>query len=157
MTLCPGTWFTVFLERRRAGDGACALVESPEQGLVAEHIPGTILNLVEADHFLVQRRTEKWLAVVETKGARAADASHFDVGGVMCFGKGRGEGCQREAGVSSCTASCGRTSLYVCTNALTTRCCRLAFAVADLAAWALSTRCMRSCAPVACGLAGGIR
>ncbi len=51
----------------------------------------------------------------------------------MRVGSGRADECQRDAGVSSVSASCGRPWLSVCRTVLKTRCCeaRLA-AVCDV-------------------------
>jgi len=54
VTLCPGTSLTVFLERRCAGDGAGALVKSTEQRFVVEHIPESVVHLLETDHLAVE-------------------------------------------------------------------------------------------------------
>ena len=64
MTLCPGTSLTVFLERRRAGDGAGALVEPTEQGFVVEHIPESVLHLLESDRLAVESLGSELLSVV---------------------------------------------------------------------------------------------
>ena len=143
-----------------AGDGAGARVEATAQGLVGIHVPHAVLDS-EAHGLVVEGLTEALRPVVPSNGARAADATDLALAriarGRPAGGNrtgGRGDWCQRDVGVASCRASCGRPWVYVCTNGLTTCGWRLAFAAAGLVAFALSPRCLRSWAPFSGGLAG---
>ena len=81
MTLCPGTWLTVVLERQCAGDGAGVLVESPEQRFVVDRVPESVLHLLETDHLAVECLREELLSVVESERAGRADATDLEVTG----------------------------------------------------------------------------
>jgi len=75
VTLCPGTSFTVFLERWRAGDGAGPLVEATEHGVIVEYVPDAFSHLRQADHLAIERLGQELLSVVSANGAGTAHAT----------------------------------------------------------------------------------
>ena len=73
------------------------------------------MRLLETDHLAVEGLRQELLPVIKPKRARGADASDLEVTGIIrrddARGSGRADEGQREAGVSSLSASCSRTWL----------------------------------------------
>ncbi len=95
---------------------------------------------------------------MQPKRPGRADPSHFHVGGIVGPRDAlRVEGIHSEVGVQSPIPSWGRSSLYRRRNASNRRCWAWEVPAAGRAVSRLSSRCIRSCWPFCCGLAGEIR
>ncbi len=69
MTVCPGTWLTLFSEGRCPGQGVGVLIEASEERVVVEDVPEPILDFLEADVLTVEGVAEEVLTGVQAEGA----------------------------------------------------------------------------------------